>query len=118
MLLVLWLAEGTGLPSNLLYRATDGVALQAISLAAELSPRSSILRRSSIIDPLATSMLAVSKITSCPLILCLEWMASPSPNPAWCGYKRVMDLHRFCSGQVLMLGGLLFEGHGGFPADC
>jgi hypothetical protein len=23
-----------------------------------------------------------------------------------------MDLHRFCSGRVLMLGGLLFEGHG------
>lgn len=22
-----------------------------------------------------------------------------------------MDLHRFCSGQVLMLGGPLFEGH-------
>ena len=29
-----------------------------------------------------------------------------------------LDLSRFCSGQVLMLGGLLFEGHGGFPADC
>jgi L-ascorbate metabolism protein UlaG (beta-lactamase superfamily) len=29
-----------------------------------------------------------------------------------------LDLHRFRSGQVLMLGGLLFEGHGGFPADC
>ena len=23
-----------------------------------------------------------------------------------------LDLHRFCSGQVLMLGGLLFEGDG------
>lgn len=23
-----------------------------------------------------------------------------------------LDLHRFCSGQVLMLGGPLFEGHG------
>ncbi|WP_333827538.1 hypothetical protein [Pararhodobacter sp.] len=28
-----------------------------------------------------------------------------------------MDLHRFRSGQVLMLGGPLFEGHGGFPAE-
>jgi hypothetical protein len=23
----------------------------------------------------------------------------------------VLDLHRFCSGQMLMLGGPLFEGH-------
>ena len=29
-----------------------------------------------------------------------------------------LDLSRFRSGQVLMLGGLLFESHGGFPADC
>jgi transposase-like protein len=28
-----------------------------------------------------------------------------------------MDLHRFRSGQVFMLGGPLFEGHGGFPAE-
>jgi hypothetical protein len=28
-----------------------------------------------------------------------------------------LDLHRFRSGQVLMLGGPLFEGHGGFPAE-
>jgi len=28
-----------------------------------------------------------------------------------------LDLHRFCSGHVLMLGGPLFEGHGGFPAE-
>ena len=28
-----------------------------------------------------------------------------------------LDLHRFRSGQVLMLGGLLFESHGGFPAE-
>lgn len=28
-----------------------------------------------------------------------------------------LDLHRFRSGQVLMLGGVLFEGHGGFPAE-
>ena len=26
--------------------------------------------------------------------------------------KDKLDLHRFCSGQVLMLGGLLFEGDG------
>ena len=29
-----------------------------------------------------------------------------------------LDLSRFRSGQVLMLGGLLFESHGGFPANC
>ena len=35
------------------------------------------------------------------------------------GINRIYrDLHRFHSGQVLMLSGLLFEGHGGFPADC
>ncbi len=28
-----------------------------------------------------------------------------------------MDLSRFCSGQVLMLGGLAFEGHGAFPTQ-
>jgi uncharacterized protein len=28
-----------------------------------------------------------------------------------------MDLHRFCSGQVFMLCGPLFEGHGRFPAE-
>ncbi len=28
-----------------------------------------------------------------------------------------LDLHRFCSGQVLILGGPLFEGHGGSPAE-
>ena len=27
------------------------------------------------------------------------------------GVEATMDLHRFCSGQVLMLGGPLFEGH-------
>ena len=31
--------------------------------------------------------------------------------------RMVLDLHQFCSGQVLMLGGPLFEGHGGFPAE-
>jgi hypothetical protein len=30
----------------------------------------------------------------------------------------VMDLSRFCSGQVLMLSGSSFEGHGAFPAQC
>jgi len=46
-------------------------------------------------------------------------------QPAFPGLKHAMkkkqtrrelflavDLHRFCSGQVLMLGGLLFEGDG------
>ena len=28
-----------------------------------------------------------------------------------------LDLHRFRSGQVLILGGSLFEGHGSFPFD-
>jgi transposase-like protein len=28
-----------------------------------------------------------------------------------------LDLHRFRSGQVLMLGGLAFEGHGTFPTQ-
>jgi hypothetical protein len=28
------------------------------------------------------------------------------------GVNGYMDLHRFCSGQVLMLSGPLFEGHG------
>ena len=28
-----------------------------------------------------------------------------------------VDLSRFCSGQVLMLGGLAFEGHGAFPTQ-
>jgi hypothetical protein len=27
-------------------------------------------------------------------------------------HQRIVDLHRFRSGQVLMLGGPLFEGHG------
>ena len=31
--------------------------------------------------------------------------------------KGAVDLHRFRSGQVLMLGGLLFESHWGFPAE-
>lgn len=41
-----------------------------------------------------------------------------------CAFDRVwgpdvlpMDLHRFRSGQVFMLCGPLFEGHGGFPAE-
>ena len=29
-----------------------------------------------------------------------------------------LDLSRFCSGQVLMLSGSSFEGHGAFPAQC
>ena len=29
-----------------------------------------------------------------------------------------LDLSRFCSGQVLMLSGFSFEGHGAFPAQC
>jgi hypothetical protein len=29
-----------------------------------------------------------------------------------CGLRHAMDLHRFRSGQVFMLGGPLFEGHG------
>ena len=29
-----------------------------------------------------------------------------------------MDLSRFCYGQVLMLSGLSFEGHGAFPTQC
>ena len=29
-----------------------------------------------------------------------------------------LELSRFCSGQVLMLSGLSFEGHGAFPAQC
>jgi hypothetical protein len=28
-----------------------------------------------------------------------------------------LDLSRFCSGHVLMLGGLAFEGHGAFPTQ-
>jgi hypothetical protein len=35
----------------------------------------------------------------------MGWMA-----PAPIGHD--LDLHRFCSGQVLMLSGPLFEGHG------
>ena len=27
-------------------------------------------------------------------------------------FEEILDLHRFCSGQVLMLGGPLFEDHG------
>ena len=34
------------------------------------------------------------------------------------GVSRNMDLSRFCSGQVLMLSGSSFEGHGAFPAQC
>ena len=30
----------------------------------------------------------------------------------WENTLPILDLHRFCSGQVLMLGGLLFEGDG------
>ena len=30
---------------------------------------------------------------------------------AWPGKSAEVDLHRFCSGHVLMLGGPLFEGH-------
>ena len=29
-----------------------------------------------------------------------------------------LDLSRFCSGQVLMLSGPSFEGHGAFPGQC
>jgi hypothetical protein len=29
-----------------------------------------------------------------------------------------LELSRLCSGQVLMLSGLSFEGHGAFPAQC
>ena len=32
--------------------------------------------------------------------------------------EAALILHRFRSGQVLMLGGVLFESHGGFPANC
>ena len=32
--------------------------------------------------------------------------------------RTTMDLSRFCSGQVLMLSGSSFEGHGAFPAQC
>ena len=32
-------------------------------------------------------------------------------------HDAVLDLSRFCSGRVLMLGSLLFEGHGLFPAQ-
>lgn len=32
-------------------------------------------------------------------------------------FEEGQDLHRFCSGQVFILGGPLFEGHGGFPAE-
>ena len=31
---------------------------------------------------------------------------------------KALDLSRFCSGQVLMLSGSSFEGHGAFPAQC
>ncbi|WP_280513726.1 hypothetical protein [Pseudorhodobacter ferrugineus] len=31
--------------------------------------------------------------------------------------QTLLDLSRFCSGQVLMLGGLSFECHGAFPAQ-
>ncbi|MFT6224405.1 MAG: hypothetical protein ACJA1F_002257, partial [Paracoccaceae bacterium] len=30
---------------------------------------------------------------------------------------QILELSRFCSGQVLMLSGLSFEGHGAFPAQ-
>jgi hypothetical protein len=34
-------------------------------------------------------------------------------QPCWHAIlSPLLDLHRFCSGQVLMLGGPLFEGHG------
>ena len=39
------------------------------------------------------------------------FLIEPTPSPP-------LDLSRFRSGQVLMLGGLRFEGHGGFPGDC
>jgi hypothetical protein len=29
----------------------------------------------------------------------------------------IVDLSRFCSGQVLMLSGLAFEGYGAFPTQ-
>ena len=32
-------------------------------------------------------------------------------------FRRHLDLSRFCSGQVLILSGLAFEGHGVFPAQ-
>jgi hypothetical protein len=32
--------------------------------------------------------------------------------------KGKLELSRLCSGQVLMLSGLSFEGHGAFPAQC
>jgi hypothetical protein len=32
-------------------------------------------------------------------------------------HEAILDLSRFRSGQVLMLGGLAFEGHGAFPTQ-
>ena len=79
-----------------------------------------------------------------PLMVCAQtmrgqWTATPGSttsigrarsarSPAWpmsgassstsTGPKaRPLDLHRFRSGQVLMLGGLSFEGHGAFPTQ-
>ena len=43
----------------------------------------------------------------------LQW-----PTPAAQNWKGSLDLPRFRSGQVLMLSGLSFEGHGAFPAQC
>lgn len=57
------------------------------------------------LDPLGIILLVLPIFY--PVVVALRY------DPIWF----CVDLHRFCSGQVLMLGGPLFEGQGGFPAE-
>ena len=56
----------------------------------------------------------VERATRFTLLLHLPLMPDHGTGPR---QKNGLDLHRFCSGQVLMLGGLTFEGHGAFPTQ-
>jgi transposase len=60
------------------------------------------------------------EVGEAPCFLPVEIVDRPDaeePVPALAA-NTTLELSRFCSGQVLMLSGLSFEGHGAFPAQC
>ena len=58
--------------------------------------------------------MKASKFTEAQKAFILKQLEEGTPVAEICRRAgiREVDLHRFCSGQVLMLGGPLFEGHG------
>ena len=102
-------------------RTNDGgAATISRASAAALARSSTSLRKASGAVPsrsaLAASMVipwrpacaAISVISAAASRNCAE---SSARLLVWAAVCVVMDLHRFCSGHVLMLGGPLFEGH-------